>query len=115
MNKVLVVLCFILLVVAAWPDDDNIQQVATGPRGQDLADGTICSTGDECASKCCLKQFTVTGSDGPAQCHVKSDLGESCSDDQVKGGASVNHCPCSRGSCENNICTLENTDEDKDD
>ncbi|CAN7946444.1 unnamed protein product [Ixodes hexagonus] len=112
MIKLLIALCFILLVVAAWPDDDDVQQVATGPRGRNLEDGTICATGDECASGCCLKHFGATGSEGPARCHAKADLGASCSDEEVKGGASVNHCPCVRGSCENNICALENTDED---
>lgn len=101
MNKMAAV-AFLLLVAAAVASahGDDIGQVPVGPVAKNIEVGGFCRFSSECRSKCCVKVFPKGDQAGsPRQCRHYADLGEQCSDDQLKGGVYVNGCPCRVGHC----------------
>ncbi|XP_040063374.1 U-scoloptoxin(18)-Er1a-like [Ixodes scapularis] len=64
--------------------------------------GHTCGAYSECKDHlCCLRSY-----DGTTTCQPKSELGQWCSDEQVKGGVNINLCPCLKGTCREHICSL---------
>ncbi|KAH6947652.1 hypothetical protein HPB50_020544 [Hyalomma asiaticum] len=115
----LVVFSLCLLALAVFSradDDDDVQQVALGPRPTDLQDGATCQNNNQCLSRCCLKVFRGGGSGGIGHCRPAAGPGERCSFEQVKSGANVNYCPCRVGICgDDDICPSEDASSEDDD
>ncbi|XP_075729475.1 U-scoloptoxin(18)-Er1a isoform X1 [Rhipicephalus microplus] len=94
---------FLLLVVAAVVAafGGDMGQVPVGPVAKNIEEGGSCRFSMECQSKCCSKVFPRGDQAGsPRQCRRFAEIGESCSDEQIKGGIYVNGCPCRVGYCD---------------
>ncbi|KAL1470791.1 hypothetical protein MTO96_024050 [Rhipicephalus appendiculatus] len=100
MSKISTVALLLLVVVAMASAFGDMGQVPVGPVAKNIEDGGSCRFSMECRSQCCSKVFPRGDQAGsPRQCRRFAEIGEPCSDEQIKGGIYVNGCPCRVGYC----------------
>uniref|UniRef100_A0A0C9SDF5 Putative tick ixodegrin n=1 Tax=Amblyomma americanum TaxID=6943 RepID=A0A0C9SDF5_AMBAM len=82
---------------------DDTRNKTTPPKPKVKRLGQPCKSSDECLpGLCCLQRRWR----GPRICRPQAGRYRRCSDDQVKGGYYMGHCPCLMGehTCEKGFC-----------